>query len=109
MMIKGIPFGTTDWSKVPPTEHRGETGVAIWRSCQFGGMRVRVVDYTPGYRTDHWCSKGHILRCLEGELQTELRDGRIFVLTPGTSYQVGDDAESHRSFTATGAKLFIVD
>jgi hypothetical protein len=47
--------------------------------------------------------------CLEGELHTELADGREFVLTPGTSYQVADHAEPHRSHTKVGAKLFIVD
>jgi len=109
MQMNGIPFGTTDWSKITPTEHKGETGVAIWRACQFAGIRVRRVDYSPGYRADHWCSKGHILLCLEGELHTELQDGRTFVLTAGTSYQVADNAEPHRSFTATGAKLFVVD
>ena len=109
MQMNGIPFGTTNWSKIARTEHKGETGMAIWRTCQFAGIRVRMVDYSPGYRADHWCSKGHILLCLEGELHTELQDGRTFVLTAGTSYQVADNAESHRSFTATGAKLFIVD
>ena len=109
MRMNGILFGTTDWSKVPPTEHRGETGMALWRTRQLGDIRVRMVDYSPGYRADHWCSKGHVLLCLEGELHTELRDGRTFVLTPGTSYQVGDDGEAHRSSTRTGAKLFIVD
>jgi hypothetical protein len=109
MVMNGFPFGTTDWSTITPTEHRGETGMATWRTCQFAGIRVRVVDYSPGYRADHWCSKGHILLCLEGELHTELRDGRTFTLTQGTSYQVGDNAEPHRSYTATGAKLFIVD
>jgi quercetin dioxygenase-like cupin family protein len=109
MQMSGIPFGTTDWSKIAPTEHKGETGMAIWRTSQFGGIRVRMVDYSPGYRADHWCLKGHILLCLEGELHTELQDGRTFVLTAGSSYQVSDNAESHRSFTATGAKLFIVD
>ncbi len=109
MVINGVPFGTTDWSRIAATEHRGETGMALWRTCQFGGIRVRMVDYSPGYRADHWCSKGHILLCLEGELHTELQDGRTVVLTPGTSYQVGDDAEAHRSFTPTGARLFIVD
>jgi quercetin dioxygenase-like cupin family protein len=107
--MNGIPFGTTDWSKVAPSEHKGETGMATWRTSQFGGIRVRMVDYSPGYRADHWCLKGHILLCLEGELHTELQDGRTFVLTAGISYQVADNAESHRSFTATGAKLFIVD
>ena len=109
MQMTGIPFGTTDWATIEPTEHRGETGNAMWRTCLFGGLRVRMVDYSPGYRADHWCAKGHILLCLEGELHTELRDGRTFVLTPGTSYQVADNAEPHRSFTTTGAKLFIVD
>ena len=109
MQMNDIPFGTTDWSKIAPTEHKGETGMAIWRTCQFGGIRVRMVNYSPGYRADHWCPKGHILLCLEGELHTDLQDGRTFVLTAGTSYQVADNAESHRSFTATGAKLLVVD
>jgi hypothetical protein len=107
--MSDIPFGTTDWSDVEETTHAGETGQAAWRTRDFGGIRVRMVDYTPGYRADHWCSKGHILLCLEGELHTELADGRTFVLTPGMSYQVADGAEPHRSYTATGAKLFIVD
>jgi hypothetical protein len=109
MLMNGIPFGTTDWSTIAPTEHEGEAGTALWRTRQLGGIRVRMVDYSPGYRADHWCSKGHILLCLEGELHTELQDGRVVVLTAGTSYHVGDDAEPHRSYTATGAKLFIVD
>jgi quercetin dioxygenase-like cupin family protein len=109
MKMDEIPFGTTDWSAVAPTEHRGETGVAYWRTQDFAGIRVRMVEYTPGYVADHWCSKGHILLCLEGELETELEDGRRFTLTPGTSYQVADGAEAHKSSTAVGAKLFIVD
>ncbi|TKD46813.1 DHCW motif cupin fold protein [Azotobacter chroococcum] len=109
MEIRGIPFGTTDWSKIEATEHHGETGTAYWRTCQFGVIRVRMVEYTPGYLADHWCSKGHILLCLEGELHTELPDGRRFTLTPGMSYQVADGAEPHRSSTKVGAKLFVVD
>jgi quercetin dioxygenase-like cupin family protein len=107
--MSAIPFGTTDWSKVEPTEHPGEAGTATWRTRQFGDIRVRVVDYSAGYVADHWCEKGHILYCLEGSLTTRLKDGRTFVLTPGTSYQVADGAEPHRSETATGARLFIVD
>ena len=109
MEMAGIPFGTTDWSKIEPTEHKGERGVAYWRTCQFGSIRVRLVEYTPGYVADHWCSKGHILFCVEGELHTELQDGRRFDLQPGMSYQVADGAEPHRSSTAVGAKLFVVD
>ena len=109
MEMKGIPFGTTDWSKVERTEHRGETGVATWRTREFGPIRVRMVEYSPGYLADHWCEKGHILLCLEGELHTELKDGRRVVLKPGMSYQVADKAEPHRSSTPVGARLFIVD
>lgn len=109
MEISNLPFGTTDWSKIEATEHPGERGTASWRTCQFGSIRVRRVDYTPGYLADHWCVKGHILFCLEGELHTELEDGRTFVLKPGMSYQVADNAEPHRSSTETGASLFIVD
>ncbi len=109
MQMAGIPFDTTDWSQIEPTEHKGERGTAHWRTRQFGSIRVRLVEYTPGYVADHWCSKGHILFCLEGALHTELRDGRQFVLQPGMSYQVGDGAEPHRSSTAVGARLFVVD
>lgn len=109
MDMEKIPFVTTDWSGVERTEHKGEQGVAYWRTRQFGSIRVRMVEYTPGYLADHWCSKGHILLCLEGELHTELQDGRQFKLNPGMSYQVSDNAESHRSSTLLGAKLFVVD
>jgi len=109
MLMSQIPFGTTDWSTVERTDHKGETGIATWHTRHFGDIRVRMVEYSAGYLADHWCSKGHIVLCLEGELHTELADGRKFVLTPGLSYQVADNAEPHRSYTRTGAKLFVVD
>jgi quercetin dioxygenase-like cupin family protein len=109
MRIADIPFGLTDWSKIQTTTHQGETGTAVWRTQQFGAIRVRMVEYSPNYRADHWCEKGHILLCLDGELETQLSDGRAFVLTAGVSYQVADRAEAHRSSTRPGARLFIVD
>jgi hypothetical protein len=110
MQMSDIPFGTTDWSDIPPTEHAGETGKAIWRTRHFGTIRVRMVEYTPDYLADHWCEKGHILLVLDGKLETELADGRRVTLRPGQSYQVADGAEPHRSRTGPeGAKLFIVD
>ncbi|MFV0297466.1 MAG: DHCW motif cupin fold protein [Hyphomicrobiaceae bacterium] len=110
MQMQDIPFGTTDWSDVEQTEHKGETGHALWRTRQFGGIRVRMVEYSPNYLADHWCEKGHILLVLDGLLETELADGRRVVLKPGQSYQVADKAEPHRSRTGPeGAKLFIVD
>lgn len=113
MKISEIPFITTDWSMVAPERHAGDAGEAIWRTQLFGPadnrIRVRMVEYSPGYVADHWCSKGHIILCLEGEMETTLADGRVMPLKAGMTYQVADGAEAHRSRTMTGAKLFIVD
>jgi hypothetical protein len=109
MLLTEIPFGVTDWNTIEPTEHAGESGVALWRTCKFGAVRVRVVEYSADYRADHWCEKGHVLLCLAGELETELADGRRFQLGPGMSYQVADHDAPHRSSSRAGARLFIVD
>jgi quercetin dioxygenase-like cupin family protein len=109
MQLGNLPFMTIDWSTVSATEHRGASGVALWRTVEAGDVRARMVEYSPGYQADHWCRRGHVLLVLEGELITELEDGRVFRLGAGMSYQVASDAEPHRSRTGTGAKLFIVD
>ncbi|BDP42814.1 hypothetical protein DAETH_27830 [Deinococcus aetherius] len=109
MQMQDIPFGTTDWEMVEETIHPGQTGTARWRTRHFGGIRVRRVEYTAGYLADHWCHKGHILLVLSGQLDTELEDGRTFILRSGMSYQVADGAEAHRSSSLGGATLFIVD
>ncbi|HRK18672.1 MAG TPA: DHCW motif cupin fold protein [Hyphomicrobiaceae bacterium] len=110
MKIPAHPFMVTDWHDVPATEHPGESGRALWRTITIGDLRVRVVEYSPGYLADHWCDRGHVLYVLEGELETELKDGRTYTLKAGMSYQVSDFGDAaHRSRTATGAKLFIVD
>jgi hypothetical protein len=110
LKIPELAFTATDWSSVATTEHVGTTGMATWRTLDIGDVRVRVVEYSPGYLADHWCDRGHILYVVEGELDTELKDGRSFKLTAGMSYQVSDLGDAaHRSSTLTGAKLFIVD
>ena len=109
MTIEGVPFMTTDWGAVPETVHPGATGTAWWRTLEVGNVRVRMVRYSPDYLADHWCERGHVLLCLEGVLTTELADGTSHVLRPGMSYQVGTTIAPHRSRTATGATLFIVD
>lgn len=109
MNMHSIAFGTTDWTQIERVEKSAQAGKAFWRTQQFGGVRVRMVEYTEGYVSDHWCVKGHILLCLKGELRTDLKDGRSFTLKPGMSYQVADNAEPHRSTSPKGAKLFIVD
>jgi hypothetical protein len=111
--MSDIAFCTTNWADVETTRHEGDQGFATWRTQFFGPesnrIRVRMVEYSAGYEADHWCEKGHVLLCLSGELITHLADGREFKLTSGMSYQVADGAEAHRSNTAHGATLFIVD
>jgi len=109
MKIENVHFCTTDWSEVAETRHPGESGEARWRTFEQGNVRVRMVEYTPGYVADHWCERGHVLLVLEGELITELNDGRRFALPAGSSYQVADGAAPHRSRSPRGARLFIVD
>ncbi len=104
-----IPFQTINWETIPKTEHKGETGTAYWQTVQFEGVRVRIVEYSAGYLADHWCKKGHIVHCLEGEFVSELQDGQLFSLKKGSSYIVTDDASSHRSISKDGVKLMIID
>jgi hypothetical protein len=109
MNSTNIPFQTIDWTKVPKTEHKGETGIAYWQTVQFNGLRIRIVEYSEGYLADHWCKKGHIVHCLEGEFTSELIEGEKFKLTKGMTYVVSDDLSSHRSITEKGVKLMIID
>lgn len=109
MKLENFPFEITDWEQVEAVSQPGESGTVRARTRVFGDIRVRMVEYSPGYRADHWCPKGHIVLCLEGELHTEDRAGGAQTLRPGMTYQVADDVRPHRSHTETGAKLFIVD
>jgi quercetin dioxygenase-like cupin family protein len=104
-----IPFQTIDWSNIESHEHKGKTGTSFWKLIEYDGLRIRMIEYSAGYFADHWCSKGHIVLCLEGEFTSELDNGLHIQLKPGMSYVVSDDASSHRSYTQHGAKLFIVD
>jgi quercetin dioxygenase-like cupin family protein len=108
MKFENIPFQTVNWDNIPKTAHPGTTGTAWWQTMQFEGVRVRVVEYK-GYLADHWCQKGHIVYCLEGEFTTELENGESFCLAKGMSYIVSDEFSSHRSVTESGVKLLIVD
>ena len=104
-----IPFQTIDWSAVEKIEKPGITGTATWQTMQYPGLRVRIVEYSKDYIADHWCQKGHIVYCLEGEFESEMENGEKFILTPGMSYIVSDDVSSHRSNTVSGVKLLIID
>jgi len=107
--MQSFPFQVLDWATIPKEQHKGTTGFAIWQVFKMNEIRVRQVEYSAGYVADHWCSKGHIIYCIEGEMETELQDGRKYILSAGMSYHVGDDCEAHRSSSVDGCKLFIVD
>jgi hypothetical protein len=104
-----IAYQAVDWTTIPRTEHQGETGIAYWQTLQFPGLRIRIVEYSRGYLADHWCHKGHIVHCLEGEFVNEQQNGEKSVLNKGMTYVVSDNASSHRSRTESGAKLMIID
>lgn len=109
MTIPPFPFQIIDWTTVAAERHEGETGFALWQVFYIGEIRVRRMEYAPGYKADHWCSKGHIIHCLEGNMTTELEDGRFMELTAGSTYIVGDGNEAHRTFSEGGCVLFVVD
>lgn len=107
--MSNIPFRVIDWSTIDATEHPGDTGMACWKTLEYPGLRMRVVEYSKGYIANHWCQKGHIVHCLEGSFTSELENGEIFRLEKGMSYVVSDDLSSHRSSTENGVSLLIID
>jgi quercetin dioxygenase-like cupin family protein len=109
MIIPQFPFQIINWNDVPKEEHQGETGSATWQVLHVGNIRIRKLIYSPNYKADHWCSKGHIIHCLEGEMNTELEDGRVMKLSSGMTYVVGDNCEAHQTSTRDGCVLFVVD
>lgn len=108
-MAYNYPFQTINWSLIPKTEHKGESGTAFWQTVQLSGLRIRIVEYSADYMADHWCQKGHLVHCLEGEFVSQSADGTLSVLTKGMTYVVTDEMSSHRSVTKNGVKLLIVD
>jgi len=90
MNNSNIPFQTIDWAKIPKTEHKGKTRIAHWQTIEFSGLRIRIVEYSPGYMADHWCEKGHIVHCLEGQV-------------------VNEQKNRDRSIIENGVKLMIID
>jgi mannose-6-phosphate isomerase class I len=109
MTNNNIPFQLIDWTRIEPVEHKGATGLALWKTFQIAGLRIRIVEYSEGYLADHWCKKGHIVHCIKGNLITEHEDGQRFSLQEGMTYVVSDDMSSHRSIAKQAVMLLIVD
>jgi hypothetical protein len=104
-----IPFHVIDWNSIPVVEYPGEEGRAYWQTIQFPDLRIRIVRYSPGYLADHWCRKGHIVHCLEGDFISEMKSGEKSHFTTGMTYVVSDGESSHRSYSENGVILLIVD
>jgi hypothetical protein len=110
MRLENILLGMTDWSQVAPSAHPGASGTATARTCQLGEIQLRCVDYSPGYLADHWCSKGHLVFVVVGDLTIEHENGQPYSLGPNMSYHVSDDSVSpHRVLSMNGATIFVVD
>ena len=109
MAQHNIPFQVIDWTKIETTRHEGQEGAAFWNTLQLPGLRIRIVTYSAGYLADHWCRKGHIVHCIEGELITEHENGERYILKEGMTYVVSDTLSSHRSIAERQVKLLIVD
>lgn len=107
--MSNIPFQTIDWTSIEKVEYKGEIGVAFWQTIQFDGLRIRLVEYSNEYLADHWCQKGHIVHCLEGEFISERKTGVKIKLTKGETYVVSDELSAHRSVSENGVKLLIID
>ncbi|MFI5151234.1 MAG: DHCW motif cupin fold protein [Bacteroidia bacterium] len=107
--MTNIPFTTIDWTGIEKITYPGESGKAFWQTILYPGLRIRLVEYTSGYLADHWCSKGHIVYCLEGEFVSELKTGESVKLNKGMTYVVSDNLSSHRSASENGCLLLIID
>jgi hypothetical protein len=107
--MEKIDFNLIDWTGIESVEYVGESGKAFWKTIQFGDLRLRLVEYSSGYIADHWCQKGHIVHCLEGDFDTELATGEILHLKKGMSYVVSDNMSSHKSISKNGVTLLIID
>jgi len=110
MKLPEMAFTPLDWSAIAPVEVPGTTGTSHWRSFEAGDLRVRIVDYGPGFEADHWCDRGHVLHVLSGVLGLRLKDGREITLAPGEGFCVSDHGDAaHLVFTEEGCRAFIVD
>jgi hypothetical protein len=109
MHLSSFPFSTTDWSTIEAVAYNGITGTAVWKTIMRDDIRIRMVEYSAGYVADHWCDKGHIIFCVDGEMVTELKNGNTHTLSKGMMYTVGDHSHEHKTYTENGCTLFIVD
>ena len=109
-MLSGkIPFTVTDWTLLPPVDEKGITGLASIKTVNLGDIILRQIEYSSNYEADHFCQKGHIVYCISGSIQIQLSDNSIHTIATGNTFQVSDDASSHKLYSKEGAKVFVTD
>jgi quercetin dioxygenase-like cupin family protein len=110
MKLPDLAFTCISPTDLETTLENGECGHSLSRTFEAAGVRLRLVEYQPGYLADHWCDRGHVFHLLAGEVTVELKDGRAFALTRGQSFVVSDHGDaSHRVRSTDGGSAFIVD
>ena len=110
MKISDVPFSVTEWEGVGQTEHKGIKGTSLWKTFEEGNIRARIVEYSPGFVSDHYCERGHVVLVLKGSLLLTMKKGDRFIIEEGCSFQLSDDASKPHSVSSEhGAKVFIVD
>lgn len=72
----------TDRARTLAVTIPGAAGTARARTRQIGDVRLRMVDYAPGYVADRWCAKGHVVYVVAGELTIEHQDNGRCMYSP---------------------------
>jgi hypothetical protein len=107
--LAGVPFQAIAWDALAATSHPGEAGTATMREVEVGPLRLRCIDYSAGYRSDHYCELGHVAFVVEGEIEILMHGRAPSRLVAGASFAVGSHMEPHSVVSPRGAKLFVVD
>lgn len=110
MQIISEPYSVIDWDNIPIEKQPGEKGFAWSRTFKAENIRIVLVEYSPDFKADHWCCRGHVLHLLDGEMSIELKDGSMISLIKGMSCCLSDhNSIAHKPFTGKGALLLVID
>jgi hypothetical protein len=102
--------GVIDWSRMPAISLGEASGTASSRTLEVGEIQLRPVEYSSGDLADHWCSKGHIVYVVAGELTIEHQNLQTaYKLSSGMSWHTADnEGAPHRVRSDNGATIFIL-
>ena len=101
---------STDWSSLVSESVEGLSGNSRSKSIKYGNIRMRTMEYSPGFEADHWCPRGHIIFVLEGEITIKLKDETEQKISKGMSFICGDnETNPHMVYSKKGAFVIIID